>query len=196
MLKQAGFNDTQIVDWIDNQRQYLKTAGFSDFDINEAYGLKQQNSKAITSKDMSSAVSDVFPQHKELGKNTALENKTNKQNENIINTNLINDNHNKNIDGTNYNNLIEAEQEQISLMYENAKTLFKDNDEGKVGYVNEWFDKNLPNVDKESTKFLALSLSKSLKKMSYLWELDFIPKNVNVSNQILLKWPLLSLLVK
>jgi len=39
-------------------------------------------------------------------------------------------------------------------MYENAKTLFKDNDEGKVGYVNEWFDKNQPNVDKESTKFL------------------------------------------
>ena len=39
MLKQAGFNDTQVVDWIDNQRQYLKTAGFSDFDINEAYGL-------------------------------------------------------------------------------------------------------------------------------------------------------------
>ena len=154
MLKQAGFNDTQVVDWIDNQRQYLKTAGFSDFDINEAYGLKQQNSKAITSKDMSSSVSDVFPQHQELGKNTALENKTNKQNENIINTNLINDNHNKNIDGTNYNNLIEAEQDQISLMYENAKTLFKDNDEGKVGYVNEWFDKNLPNVDKESTKFL------------------------------------------
>ena len=79
MLKQAGFNDTQVVDWIDNQRQYLKTAGFSDFDINEAYGLKQQNSKAITSKDMSSAVFDVFPQHKELGKNTALKNKTNKQ---------------------------------------------------------------------------------------------------------------------
>ena len=154
MLKQAGFNDQQVVDWIDNQRQYLKTAGFSDFDINEAYGLKQQNSKAITSKDMSSSVSDVFPQHQELGKNTALENKTNKQNENIINTNLINDNHNKNIDGTNYNNLIEAEQDQISLMYENAKTLFKDNDEGKVGYVNEWFDKNQPNVDKESTKFL------------------------------------------
>jgi hypothetical protein len=39
-------------------------------------------------------------------------------------------------------------------MYENAKTLFKDNDEGKVGYVNEWFDKNQPAVDKESTKFL------------------------------------------
>ena len=154
MLKQAGFNDTQVVDWIDNQRQYLKTAGFSDFDINEAYGLKQTSSKAITSKDMSSAVSDVFPQHEELGKKTALENKTNKQNENIINTNLINDNHTKNIDGTNYNNLIEAEQEQISLMYENAKKLFLDNDDGKVGYVNEWFDKNKPDVDKESTKFL------------------------------------------
>ena len=154
MLKQAGFNDTQVVDWIDNQRQYLKTAGFSDFDINEAYGLKQTSSKAITSKDMSSAVSDVFPQHEELGKKTALENKTNKQNENIINTNLINDNHTKNIDGTNYNNLIEAEQEQISLMYENAKKLFLDNDDGKVGYANEWFDKNKPDVDKESTKFL------------------------------------------
>ena len=39
-LKNAGFNDDQITHWVDQQRGMLKKAGYSDMEINKAYGLR------------------------------------------------------------------------------------------------------------------------------------------------------------
>ena len=39
-LTQAGFNQDQIAYWIENQRPILKAAGFTDFEINDAFKIK------------------------------------------------------------------------------------------------------------------------------------------------------------
>jgi hypothetical protein len=39
-LTQAGFNQDQIDYWIENQRPILKAAGFTDFEINDAFKIK------------------------------------------------------------------------------------------------------------------------------------------------------------
>jgi hypothetical protein len=39
-LTQAGFNKDQIAYWIENQRPILKAAGFTDFEINDAFKIK------------------------------------------------------------------------------------------------------------------------------------------------------------
>ena len=165
MLSQAGFNESQIIDWVNNQRKYLKIAGFSDMDINDAYGITMKESESVTADDLASSVTDVFLQHNELGKNDSLKKKSIKQNENSIDVVSVNENHAKNIDGTNYNNLQASEKDQIKEIYENASKLYANDESGKVGYINKWFEENKPNVNIESTKFLLdsdLSVVESL----------------------------------
>ncbi len=165
MLSQAGFSESQIIDWVNNQRKYLKIAGFSDMDINDAYGITMKESESVTADDLASPVSDVFLQHNELGKNDSLKKKSIKQNEHSIDVVSVNENHTKNIDGTNYNNLQASEKDQIKEIYENASKLYANDESGKVGYINKWFEENKPNVDIESTKFLLdsdLSVVESL----------------------------------
>ena len=165
MLSQAGFSDSQIIDWVNNQRKYLKIAGFSDMDINDAYGITMKESESVTADDLASSVSDVFLQHNELGKEDALKKKSIKQNEHSIDVVSVNENHTKNIDGTNYNALQASEKDQIKEIYENASKLYANDESGKVGYINKWFEENKPNVNIESTKFLLdsdLSVVESL----------------------------------
>ena len=47
-LKQAGFSDETIIKWVDNQRPLLNKAGFSDMEINNAYGLRVINSDSLS----------------------------------------------------------------------------------------------------------------------------------------------------
>ena len=84
MLSNAGFSNNEINSWIDNQRKYLKLAGFSDFDINNAYGLTQVTSKALGPVHLSHNVTDVYDQHEPLGKKNSLLKKYN-----IINDNKV-----------------------------------------------------------------------------------------------------------
>ena len=135
MLSQAGFSESQIIDWVNNQRKYLKIAGFSDMDINDAYGITMKESESVTADDLASPVSDVFLQHNELGKNDSLKKKSIKQNEHSIDVVSVNENHTKNIDGTNYNNLQASEKDQIKEIYENASKLYANDESGKVGYT-------------------------------------------------------------
>ena len=46
-LKNAGFNDDQITYWVDQQRPFLKKAGFSDMEINKHYGLRINKSNDL-----------------------------------------------------------------------------------------------------------------------------------------------------
>ena len=52
MLSQAGFDQESIINFINQQRPLLKYAGFSDMEINEAYGVKQDVSSVISENDV------------------------------------------------------------------------------------------------------------------------------------------------
>ena len=71
-LHQAGFSSEQILGYLDGQRKLLKTAGFSDVEINDHYGLIAKNSQALHAPDFSLSETDAYEQHNELGKKNNL----------------------------------------------------------------------------------------------------------------------------
>ena len=61
-LTQAGFNQDQIVYWIENQRPILKAAGFTDFEINDAFKIKSK--KPILNSDFDENEVNISTEHK------------------------------------------------------------------------------------------------------------------------------------
>ena len=55
-LSRAGFNRDQIAYWIENQRPILKAAGFTDFEINDAFKIKPK--KPILNSDFDESEAD------------------------------------------------------------------------------------------------------------------------------------------
>ena len=154
MLSNAGFSNNEINSWIDNQRKYLKVAGFSDFDINNAYGLTQVTSKALGPVHLSHNVTDVYEQHEPLGSKNSLLKKSEKQNDSAIHhSDKMAIKSEENLE-TNFQKLSNDEQKKIKELYLYAAKHFKDDQAGKAGYIDQWFSQFLPNVDVESTKFL------------------------------------------
>ena len=61
-LTQAGFNQDQIAYWIENQRPILKAAGFTDFEINDAFKIKPK--KPILNSDFDDNEANISTEHK------------------------------------------------------------------------------------------------------------------------------------
>jgi len=154
MLSNAGFSNDEILSWVNEQRKYLKIAGFSDFDINNAYGITQVTSNALGSIHLSDNVTDVYEQHEPLGSKNSLLKKSEKQNDSAIHhSDKMAIQSEENLE-TNFQKLALDEQKKIKELYLNAAKHFKDDQSGKVGFIDKWFSEFLPNVDVESTKFL------------------------------------------
>ena len=61
-LTQAGFNQDKIAYWIENQRPILKAAGFTDFEINDAFKIKPK--KPILNSDFDENEVNISTEHK------------------------------------------------------------------------------------------------------------------------------------
>ena len=61
-LTQAGFNQDQIDYWVENQRPILKAAGFTDFEINDAFKIKSK--KPILNSDFDENEANISTEDK------------------------------------------------------------------------------------------------------------------------------------
>ncbi len=143
-LARAGFNEDQILGFIEDQRKSLKAAGFSDLEINDHFGLKQTNSVAIKPEHLSSPVENIYMQHNELGK---MDNVTKQNNEEKIldDKDLENkaDFANKKL----FKGFSEEDRQSIFQMAMSSMGMFQGDEEGRIGFMDSWLSNNYPNLD-------------------------------------------------
>ena len=143
-LARAGFNEDQILGFIEDQRKSLKAAGFSDLEINDHFGIKQTNSSAIKPEHLSSPVENIYMQHNELGK---MDNVTKQNNEEKIldDKDLENkaDFANKKL----FKEFSEEDKKSIFQMAMSSMGMFQGDEEGRIGFMDSWLSNNYPNLD-------------------------------------------------
>ena len=143
-LARAGFNEDQILGFIEDQRKSLKAAGFSDLEINDHFGIKQTNSSAIKPEHLSSPVENIYMQHNELGK---MDNVTKQNNEEKIldDKDLENkaDFANKKL----FKEFSEEDRQSIFQMAMSSMGMFQGDEEGRTGFMSSWLSNNYPNLD-------------------------------------------------
>lgn len=150
-LKQAGFDDETIINYIDTQRPILKQAGFSDQEINKSYGLMPKTSVAVTNNELAPNPSDI--NLKPLNSKSLLEKKTEEQNKNET----VNDKVNKQQlqVKTTFDLLKEEDQKNITKKIDEAYKLFKEDEQGRVGFISNWMEDYYPNVTYDKSAFLT-----------------------------------------
>ena len=71
-LRQAGFDENTVLQFIETQRPILKKAGFSDVQINDEFGIKPIKTNSILNVDMQDG---SYADESMLGQKTKLEHK-------------------------------------------------------------------------------------------------------------------------
>ena len=152
-LKQAGFDDETILGFIETQRPILKQAGFSDQEINKTYGIVPKSSLAITDKELGDNPSDVYENHPPLGSKSLLEKKTDEQTKNNVEQNKAQKYQIQN--KTTFDLLKDEDQKNILGKIDEAYKLFKEDNEGRVGFISNWMEDVYPNVTYDKSQFLT-----------------------------------------
>lgn len=152
-LKQAGFDDETILGFIETQRPILKQAGFSDQEINKTYGIVPKSSLAITDKELGDNPSDVYENHPPLGSKPLLEKKTDEQTKNNVEQNKAQKYQIQN--KTTFDLLKDEDQKNILGKIDEAYKLFKEDSEGRVGFISNWMEDVYPNVTYDKSQFLT-----------------------------------------
>ena len=150
-LKNAGFNDDQITYWVDQQRPFLKKAGFSDMEINKHYGLRVNNSKDLghitADNDMSMSMN--------INAEKTDTNLKIIENQNVTeNKDKVIEKHNFNIDNNitkknEYLKLNKTDQANINTMIANAYSTFNDDEEGRKSYIENYLVNFYPELVEE-----------------------------------------------
>ena len=147
-LRQAGFDEDTILSLIEDQRPILKQAGFSDVEINKEFGIAPTNSQSLLNEDMQEP---AYEQQKLLGSKDEIEKKT--ENE-LSHTNTQNNiKNNKTAHSKTFDMLKEVDQQNIIQKIDSAYKLFKDDGEGRVGFINDWMGSTYPNVTYDAKQF-------------------------------------------
>ena len=152
-LYQAGFSEGQILGFIDDQRKALKAAGFTDIEINAHYGIGQAHSSAIKPEHLSPNVENIYLQHNELGKIDQLTKKNEKEklldDKNVIAKNAFNN------EKILFKNFAIDDQRNIFEMAMTANKLFKDDEDGRLGFMDNWLSTAYPSLDVTNKDFIS-----------------------------------------
>jgi hypothetical protein len=151
-LKQAGFDDEYIKEYIQTQRPILKQAGFSDQEINKEYGVMPTTSISVNADELQKNTYSIYPNHEPLGTKSLLQTKTEEQTKNNVeqNKSIQTDQKAK----TSFELLKEEDKKNISSKIEEAYKLFKEDGQGRVGYISKWMENYYPNVTYDQSAFL------------------------------------------
>ena len=143
-LRQAGFDEDTVVQFIETQRPILKKAGFSDVEINDEFGIKPIKTKSILNTDMQDGDSTSYASETLLGSKTQLQHKAdNASAKDPIQDKVYNQ---RNVQKQTFDMLKDADQQNIINRVDQAYKLFKDDGEGRVGFINDWMGSTYPNV--------------------------------------------------
>jgi hypothetical protein len=152
-LYQAGFSEDQILGFINDQRQALKAAGFTDIEINTHYGIGQTHSSAIKPEHLSPNVENTYLQHNELGKMDQVTKKNEKEklldDKNVIAKNAFNN------EKMLFKNFAIEDQRNIFEMAMTANKLFKDDEDGRLGFMDSWLSTAYPSLDVTNKDFIS-----------------------------------------
>ena len=151
-LYQAGFSESQILGFINDQRKALKAAGFTDIEINEHYGIGQTHSSAIKPEHLSPPVENIYTQHNELGKMDQVTKNNEKEkildDKDIIAKNAFNN------EKMLFKNFAIEDQRNIFEMAITASKLFKDDEDGRLGFMDNWLSTAYPSLDITNKDFI------------------------------------------
>ena len=151
-LYQAGFSESQILGFINDQRKALKAAGFTDIEINEHYGIGQTHSSAIKPEHLSPPVENIYTQHNELGKMDQVTKNNEKEkildDKDIIAKNAFNN------EKMLFKNFAIEDQRNIFEMAMTASKLFKDDEDGRLGFMDNWLSTAYPSLDITNKDFI------------------------------------------
>ena len=152
-LRQAGFDEDTVVQFIETQRPILKKAGFSDVEINDEFGIKPIKTKSILNTDMQDGDSTSYASETLLGSKTQLQHKA----DNASAKDPIQDKvySQRNVQKQTFDMLKDADQQNIINRVDQAYKLFKDDGEGRVGFINQWMDEYYPNVPYNEKQFYS-----------------------------------------
>tara|TARA_X000001388_G_scaffold54179_1_gene39755 strand:- start:304 stop:7293 length:6990 start_codon:yes stop_codon:yes gene_type:complete len=150
-LKNAGFNDDQITHWVDQQRGMLKKAGYSDMEINKAYGLRINKTEELnhivndidTSLSLNIHKNDTTNLEKSNSVNTVVSKKDVTSNNALIDKNIK--------DKNEFAQLSAKEQMDINNMLSFAYTQYKDED-GRKTYINNYLTNHFPDLVPDDIK--------------------------------------------
>ena len=150
-LKNAGFNDDQITYWVDQQRPFLKKAGFSDMEINKHYGLRINKSNDLghitADNDMSMSM-NINAEKTDTNLKIIENQKVTEDKDKVI------EKHNLNIDKNiakknEYLKLNKTDQANINTMIANAYSTFTDDEKGRKSYIENYLVQFYPQLVKE-----------------------------------------------
>ena len=147
-LRQAGFDENTVLQFIETQRPILKKAGFSDVEINDEFGIKPIKTNSILNVDMQDG---SYADESMLGQKTKLEHKADNSTTKDPQQDKVYSNRNKT--KQTFDMLKEADQQNIINRVDQAYKLFKDDGDGRVGYINQWMDEFYPNVPYNEKQF-------------------------------------------
>ena len=151
-LSQAGFDSDTIKSYVDMQVPLLEKGGFTKNEIYKSYGITETNSKAFSDNDMQEDTTAISEPHLPLGKKNNLKQFSEKETQNTINTSKTSDGK-YNIKDTLFETLKEENKIEIVNKIDEAYKMFKDDGEGRVGFVDNYMENYYPNVVYDKEKF-------------------------------------------
>ena len=152
-LSQAGFDNDSIKSYVDNQVPLLEKAGFNKREIYKSYGIAPIENKSLNDYDMQEDPTAITENQMPLGKKSSLMQRNDEENANTIQSNKTTDGK-YNIKNTIFENLKDENKVEILNKVDEAYKLFKDDDKGRVGFINNWMESYFPDVAYDQEKFL------------------------------------------
>jgi len=164
-LKQAGFRDDDIISFVDLQRPLLKSAGFSDYEIYSAFGIKNPNSNVIKGDLIDDGTNDKFQAliNQDLtnwpsdydrfkGDSVTTSNKFNASKD--ANKVSVKDSERIYEDDSRKEEISKIDQQQIIEKIKKTKEEFPEKKD-QLNALDQWRKDNFPNVMKEDFLWLG-----------------------------------------
>ena len=151
-LSQAGFDTDTIKSYVDTQVPLLEKAGFNKKEIYNSYGIVPIKSNSLLDTDMQEDTTAITENQMPLGKKTSLMKLQDDENADTIKSNKTSDGK-YNLKNTTFDLLKNKDQAKILNKIDEAYKLFKEDDNGRVGFIDNWMEKYYPNIAYEKEKF-------------------------------------------
>ena len=157
-LSQAGFDNDTIKSYVDMQVPLLEKGGFTKNEIYKSYGITETNSKALSETDMQEDTTAITNNETTLGKKNSLMKVSDIETQNTIQSNKTTDGK-YNIKNTTFELLKDENKVEITNKIDEAYKLFKEDEEGRIGFMDNYMENYYPNVVYDSSKLKSQPLS-------------------------------------
>jgi hypothetical protein len=151
-LSQAGFDADTVKSYVDTQIPLLEKAGFNKKEIYNSYGIVPIKSNSLLDTDMQDDTTAITENQMPLGKKTSLMKLQDDENADTIKSNKTSDGK-YNLKNTTFDLLKNEDQAKIVNKIDEAYKLFKEDENGRVGFIDNWMEKYYPNIAYEKEKF-------------------------------------------